>query len=113
MKSPASKKTNHSSKRKKQYKVVKHRQANRLIDKLEKLILEENLCQLNFSTNLIKAVEAQKNRLILAINGVAQCYEKFSNDPNYYIYNIDPVSGTMSPAEPPSQSTKPACRACG
>jgi len=113
MTSRDTKQTRRSSKRKKQYKTVKHRQANRLIDKLEKLISDENLCQLNFSGGLIKAVEAQKNRQNLALDGVKQCYEKFSNDPNYYIYDIDPVSGTMSPAVPPSQATKPACRACG
>lgn len=101
-----------ATRRQKQYKRTQHQRASRLITKLDELVREEKLIQLNFSDTLVRAVEAQKKRQRLAAAGNLQCYEKFSGDPNYYIYNVDPVSGTMTSAEPPYQSQKPNCRAC-
>lgn len=94
------------------YKKVKHRMANRMLEKLDRLITAENLVQLNFSDALIKAVEVQKIRQIQAAAGATQCYETFPGDPYFYIYDVDPSSGTMTPAKPSYQSTKPTCPAC-
>lgn len=87
-----------------------HERASKLLAQLDALIVDANLTMLPMPDSIVRAVKAQSSRKKRAASGKLRCYERFSGDPTYYLYELDQASGTATPIG--QQSTKPDCPAC-